>query len=76
MEGFSTRTGQYHRPLGEDGFSYRRQVEALADMILKGTPNHGTNIEDGIAAMRALVAIARSVESGECVRLADVIGGV
>lgn len=36
----------------------------------------GANIEDGVAAVRAMVAIARSVETGQAVRLADVRGDV
>ena len=44
--------------------------------VLDGTPNHGANSDDGSAAMRALVAIARSVESGEAVKLAGVTGWV
>ena len=45
-------------------------------VILHGKPQQGASIDDGIAAMRALVAIARSAESGQPVRLADVEGGV
>jgi predicted dehydrogenase len=76
VECFSTRDRQYHRPLGEDSFTYKLQIEGFADTILHGTPQHGANIDDGIAAMRAMVAIARSAETGEAVRLADVSGGV
>ena len=56
--------------------TYKRQVEAFAATILDGTPQVGADLEDGLAAMRAMVAIARSVEGGEFVRLADVSGGV
>ncbi|MCB0196552.1 MAG: gfo/Idh/MocA family oxidoreductase, partial [Anaerolineae bacterium] len=76
VECFSTRDRQYHRPLGEDSYTYKLQIEGFADTILHGVPQHGANIDDGIAAMRAMVAIARSVETGEAVRLADVSGGV
>ena len=76
VECFSVKDGQYHRPLGEDAHTYKRQIEGFADMILHGAPQHGANIDDGIAAMRALVAIARSVESGKEICLADVSGGV
>lgn len=74
VECFSTRDGQYHRPLGEDGHSYRRQLEGFAETILTGAPQLGADAEDGLAALRALVAIARSAETGERVRLADVSG--
>lgn len=76
VECFSSRDRQYHRPLGEDSYTYKLQIEGFADTILHGTPQHGAGIDDGIAAMRAMVAIARSVETGDAVRLADVSGGV
>lgn len=76
VECFSSRDGQYHRPHGADGHVYRRQVEGFADTILNGTPLHGAGIEDGVAAIRTLVAISRSAETGEWVSIADVSGGV
>jgi predicted dehydrogenase len=76
VECFSVRDGQFHRPLGEDAYTYKRQIEGFADTILNGASQHGARIDDGVAAMRAMVAIARSVESGEKVRLSAVTGGV
>jgi predicted dehydrogenase len=76
VECFSESDGQYHRPLGADGHFFRRQVEGFADSILEGTPMRGANAEDGLAAMRGMVAMARSAETGEPVRLADAKGGV
>jgi predicted dehydrogenase len=76
VECFSTTDRQYHRPLGEDAFTYKLQVEGFAEAILTGAPLHGASIEDGIAAMRMMVAIARSVETGEAVQLADATGSV
>ena len=76
VECFSTKDRQYRRPIGEDAYTYKLQLESFADTILNRTPQHGANIDDGVAAMRAMVAIGRSVESGEWVRLADVKGGV
>ena len=76
VEGFSERTRQFHRPLGEDAYSYKLQIESFADAILHGTAQRGASIEDGVAAMRAMVAIARSAESGEKVFLSQVKGGV
>jgi predicted dehydrogenase len=73
---FSERDGQYHRILGADAHFYRLQVEGFADAILNGVPMQGANVDDGAAAVRALVAIARSTESGERVRLVDVTGEV
>jgi predicted dehydrogenase len=76
VECFSVREGQYHRVLGADAHVYRLQLEGFADTILHDAPLHGASIEDGVAALRALVAISRSVETGAWVSLADVIGGV
>jgi len=76
VECFSVRDRQIRRPLGEDAHTYKLQVEGFADSILTGAPLHGASLADGAAALRALVAIARSVETGQPVRLADVQGGV
>lgn len=76
VECFSEKDRQFHRPLGEDAHTYKLQIEGFADAVLHGKPQHGATAEDGVAAMRALVAIARSVERGEAVKLADVTGGV
>jgi len=76
VECFSAKDHQYRRPVGQDAHTYKLQLESFADTILNGTPQHGANIDDGVAAMRAMVAIARSVETGECVRLAEVKGAV
>lgn len=73
---FREADGATHRVLGADGHFYRRQVEGFADVILDGAPTTGASIDDGVASVRAMVAIARSVESGERVALADVSGGV
>jgi predicted dehydrogenase len=76
VECFSTRDRQFHRPLGEDAYTYKLQLEDFARVILDGAPQHGAGIEDGVAALRTLVAIARSTATGETVRLAEVTGGV
>ena len=76
VECFSAKDRQFYRPLGEDAHTYKLQLESFADTILHGTPQQGANADDGVAALRALVAIARSVETGERVRLADVTGAV
>ena len=64
------------RVLGADGHFYRRQLEAFARTILDGVPLAGASAADGLASVQAMVAIARSVETGRRVRLADVSGGV
>jgi len=74
VEIFREKEGGTFRPLGEDGHFYRRQLEGFADTILNGAPMIGADIEDGIASVRGMIAIARSVETGRTVRLADVSG--
>lgn len=76
VECFSTRDGQYHRPLGADGHAFRRQVEGFADVILKGVPATGASVDDGLAALRALSAISHSVKTGERVALSEAPGSV
>jgi predicted dehydrogenase len=73
---FREADGATHRLLGADGHFYRRQLEGFADVILDGKPMTGADVNDGIASVRAMVAIARSAESGKDVALADVSGGV
>jgi predicted dehydrogenase len=76
VECFSEKDRQFHRPLGEDAHTYKLQIEGFADTILQGKAQQGATVDDGLAAMRALLAIARSVERGETVKLGEVTGGV
>ncbi|SDO68236.1 Predicted dehydrogenase [Rhodoferax sp. OV413] len=76
VEIFHEKDATTRRPLGADGHFYRRQVEAFADVVLHNAPMTGANVDDGIASVRAMVAIARSAESGKPVALADVEGGL
>jgi predicted dehydrogenase len=76
VECFSTRDRAFHRVLGEDAHTYRLQIESFAAAILDRVPQAGATLDDGLAAMQAMVAIARSTETGEYVRLDDVSGGV
>ena len=73
---FHEADGATHRVLGADGHFYRRQVEGFADAVLKKAPMQGATIDDGIASVRAMVAIARSAESGERMAPAEVSGGL
>ena len=59
-----------------DAYTYKLQIEGFADTILNDAPMHGAGVDDGVAAMRAMAAITRSVETGQSVRLADVTGSV
>lgn len=73
---FRESTGEYSRLLGADGHFYRRQVESFADAALNGSQMMGASIEDGEASVRAMIAIRRSVETGQPVRLDSVEGSV
>ena len=73
---FHESTGATSRILGADGHFYRRQLEGFADVILHDAPMTGANIDDGIASVRGMVAIANSVKTGKSVRLVDVTGNV
>jgi predicted dehydrogenase len=76
VECFSARDRQFHRILGEDAFTYKLQIEGFAATILDGSPQTGASVDDGLAAVQAMAAIARSVETGAYVRLAEASGGV
>ncbi|MEA4909615.1 MAG: Gfo/Idh/MocA family oxidoreductase [Anaerolineaceae bacterium] len=76
VECYSVKDGTRRGPIGGDGHSYRLQMEGFADTILHGVPQHGAGGEDGLACVRALVAVSRSVDSGQRVALADVTGGL
>ncbi|MFO1141636.1 MAG: Gfo/Idh/MocA family oxidoreductase [Amaricoccus sp.] len=73
---FREADGSYHRVLGADGHFYRRQIEGFADVVLNGVPMNGASIEDGVASVRAMVAIAESARRGKPVDLARVSGPV
>ena len=73
---FDEAEGASRRVLGADGHFYRRQLEGFADAVLDGKAMTGADIEDGIASVRAMAAIAESVRSGRPVRLADASGAV
>lgn len=76
VECFSSKDRQYRRPIGEDAFTYKLQLESFAECILHGKPQQGASVDDGLAAMRTLVAIARSAESQSWVKLSDATGAV
>jgi predicted dehydrogenase len=73
---FREATGGTTRVLGADGHFYRRQLEGFADTILNGAPMVGANIDDGIASVRGMAAVARSAKTGKPVKLADASGAV
>ena len=71
VECFSTKDRVYRRPLGEDAHVYKLQVDRFSAAVLRGDSQPpGASVEDGLAAVKTLAAIARSCETGEEVRLA------
>jgi predicted dehydrogenase len=64
VECFSTADGTYRRVLGADAYTYKLQIEGWADTILKGAPQLGATVDDGLAALRVLVAVDRSAAEG------------
>ncbi len=76
VEIFSEKDATYHRPLGADGHFFRRQVEGFAEAVLTGKPMRGANIEDGLASVRAMAAIAESARTGKAVSVASMTGAV
>lgn len=73
---FREATGETTRVLGADGHFYRRQLEGFADVILNGAPMTGADVEDGVASVRGMAAIAKSVKTGKPVKLSEVSGPV
>lgn len=73
---FDEATGATTRVLGPDGHFYRRQLEAFADTVLKRSPISGADVDDGVAAVRGMVAISQSVRTGKAVRLDQVSGAI
>ncbi len=76
VECFSAKDRQIRRPLGEDAYTYKLQLEGFAATILHGSPQHGANITDGVASVKTMAAIARSVDTGNWVTLDTVNGSV
>ena len=51
---------------GQDAYAYfDYATTSVRDSILHGRPHQGANIDDGVAAMRGMVAIAHSAARGE-----------
>ncbi|HTW25546.1 MAG TPA: Gfo/Idh/MocA family oxidoreductase [Acetobacteraceae bacterium] len=73
---FHERDATTRRVLGADGHFFRRQLEGFAATMLDGAPQTGADIEDGLASVRAMAAIAESVRTGRTVTLADMRGSV
>jgi len=76
VEIFHENSATTTRVLGADAHFYRRQLEGFADTVLTGAPLRGADIQDGAASMRAMVAIAQSVETGKPFALVDAAGAL
>lgn len=76
VEIFHESDATFRRPLGADGHFYRRQVEGFADAVLTGKAVRGATVEDGVASVRAMAAIAQSVREKRTVRIAEAAGPV
>ena len=73
---FHEASGETTRVLGADGHFYRRQLEGFAATILDGAPMIGADVDDGVASVRGMVAVAESTRTGKAVKLDSVAGAV
>ena len=73
---FRQSTSASSRVLGADAHFYRRQLESFADAVLTDRPVSGADVADGIASVRAMLAIGESAATGRPVNLANVSGAV
>lgn len=66
---------QYYRPLAADGFSYRRQLEHFASVILEGQTAQGTDLTAGREITKAMIAIKRSMAEKKTIYLDQITEG-
>ena len=76
VQAFSVKDDQYHQPIGEDANVFRLQIEDLVNAATAGAILRGATAEDGLASVRAMVALSQSVTTGDWVKLDDVTGGL
>jgi predicted dehydrogenase len=76
VQAFSIKDDQYHQPIGADAGVFRLQIEDLVNAATTGATPRGATAEDGLASVRAMVAVAKSVITGEWVKLDEVTGGL
>ena len=75
VEIYDAQAGTIARPEGQDTNTFRLQLEALANTILNGAPLMNANLEDGIEAVRAMVAVGHSArQGGDWVNIEEVEG--
>jgi predicted dehydrogenase len=66
-----------YKPFAADGHVFRRQLEAFADVILNNAPQKGASAEDGLKALKCLIATYQSVnENGKTIKVKDVQGEI
>lgn len=73
---FREATATWSRPFAADGHFYRRQLEGFADAVLHAREASGATVADGVASVRAMVAVAQSARTGKPVDLAGVTGSL
>jgi len=71
---FDERKKEYRQLLGADAHFYRLQLEGFSDTILHSAKQFGTNLQEGIHNIRAMLAMYQSSETGKRVRLDEVEG--
>ena len=76
VEIFHESDATTRRVLGADGHFFRRQLEGFAATVLDGAPQRGATIEDGLASVRAMAAIAESVRTSKTVAVSTMMGAV
>lgn len=65
------------KPYNPDGHFFRRQIEGFADVILNNESQVGGDVEDGLEALKAIIATYESVEAGGTkIYLKDVKGSI
>ncbi len=70
-------TREIKKPYEPDGHFYRRQLESFAEVILDGKEQGGAGLDDGIAALRAIIAAYESFQNnGRKTYLKDMKGGI
>lgn len=75
VEIYDAATKTVSRPDGQDANTFRMQLESLADTIIHGTPMVNANLEDGIRAVKVMIAIGHSARhGGDWVTVEEVMG--
>jgi predicted dehydrogenase len=64
VEIYEAHTRSSFRPEGQDTNTFRLQLEAIADTILKGAPLVNANLEDGIEVVKVMVAVGHNARHG------------